>query len=642
MRLPFAPARTCCLALALGACVAPDAGVPGEAPSIEERPAEFSATIPSADDVAAVGDLPAPAARPRRVLLVVADDISAAATSMYAADYPDVHFETAPMPTVEALCSGGVRFRQAWSAPTCAPTRAGIMTGRHGFRNGGVDLMGNTGDYLPVTEPTLPRLLTQRRPDVAVASFGKYNLGHTDENGGDLAPNEMGWSHYAGALDANVNDYFEWQRTIDGVTSTSTTYATTQTVDDTIAWLEQQGPDQSWMVWVAFNAPHAPFHLPPADLHDYDHLDPDGPAAGETDPDRVRPYYLAASQAMDTELGRLVAWLRANGQGDTDILFVADNGAPPEVSESPLDPQRAKGTVFEGGVHVPFCVAGPSVGLPGRVESRPVSTVDLLATVLDLEGAPAPETLSDVTFDGQSLAPILRDPDAVLARDWAYTEVAGEYSRYGAARAVVRGGDKLIEFTDADDAALYDLTLDPFESDDRLLCAEDDDDADHGGNGSSEQAYAEGHASRTEASAQGESQGADTDADVLRDELAGLIDTLTAGSDSFNIPRARRPALPGVPDAAARAGALRRFPRLPELSPRGSRRVGRFAPRRGRAHAGAGGAGCTGPAAGRRADGRRRDDPGAGSPQTLRSRRGGRGRGGRPALAAAGGRTVRA
>ncbi len=154
------------------------------------------------------------------------------------------------------------------------------------------------------------------------------------------------------------------------MTETSTTYATTQTVDDTIRWRGEQEAAASWMVWLAFNAPHAPFHAPPADLHDQDLPSGAGPDTSATDPELLRPYYLAAAQAMDTELGCLLRWMEANGHGDTDILFIADNGAPPELYEATMDPKRGKGTLFEAGVHVPFCVSGPSVAEAGRVEDH--------------------------------------------------------------------------------------------------------------------------------------------------------------------------------------------------------------------------------------------------------------------------------
>lgn len=510
-------------ALASG-CLRAPTGLEGETQEAGRDPATAAGV--SAGVASAVEEKASP---PRRVLLVVVDDMSAMSSSMYAEDFPEVRFRSAPMPNVEAICESGVRFRQAWTAPTCAATRATMLTGRHGFRNGTTELFGNDLDNLPVDEPTLPRLLAQANPSIKTANFGKYNLGHTDENGGDRAPNEMGWSHFSGTLDAAVGDYFSWPRTVDGVTATSTTYATTQTVDDTIAWLAEQGPDQPWMVWLAFNAPHAPFHAPPSELHDYNLQDGSSPPSGSTNPNEILPYYLAASQAMDTELGRLLRWMRENGQGDTDILFIADNGAPLEVVEAPMDPTRGKGTVFEGGIHVPFCVSGPSVAQGGRVDDRPVGAVDILATVLDLQGGPAPEVLSDDVFDGQSLAPILRDPQAELDRDWAYTEGAGGYSAYGAGRAVTQGGDKLIRFTDVGSESLYDLGSDPFEFADELADAESDgdDEREDDDQAGDDQEQQQGHAG-PQAEDDGRSDSTQVDGAVLRSQALGdLIDTLT-------------------------------------------------------------------------------------------------------------------
>lgn len=490
---------------------------------------EESASAPGSALWTDEGDAPEaePVSAPRRVLLVVVDDMSAMSSPMYADDFPDLTFRSAPLPNVESICDGGVRFRQAWSAPSCTATRATLMTGRHGFRNGSIQLMGNAGDHLAVDEPTLPRLLTQARPTVKTASFGKYNLGHTEESGGARTPNDMGWSHYAGALDANVPDYYSWPRTVDGVTETSSTYATTQAVDDTIRWLDEQGADASWMVWLAFNAPHAPFHAPPAELHDQDLPWAESPDVSVTDPELVRPYYLAATQAMDSELGRLLRWMEQNGHGDTDIIFIADNGAPPEVVEAPMDPNRGKGTIFEGGVHVPFCVSGPSVAGSGRVEDHPVGAVDILATVLDLQGAPAPETLSDAVFDGQSLAPLLRDPSARLPRDWAYTEVGGVDSRYGAGQAVNASGEKLIRFTDSGVESLFDLELDPLEVVDFLAAVEEETDArsDRGEErGKDDEHGHDGDEQEPDASQSG---------DTLRrqETLGALIDSLTASAE---------------------------------------------------------------------------------------------------------------
>ena len=221
-------------------------------------------------------------------------------------------------------------------------------------------------------------------------------------------------------------------------------------------------------MWLAFNAPHAPFHLPPVALHDFDYL------AGEEVPsylasaEELLPWFQASAQAMDSELGRLLQWLDEHGQGDVDVIFLGDNGTPPEVVQAPLDRTRGKGTVFQGGVQVPLCIRGPSVAQPGRVEPRPVATVDILSTVLDLAGVPADELPGADEVYSQSLGPVLRDPEAELPRDWTFVEGYAELSRYGSTHALVQDGLKLVRYEDYDEVELYDLASDPLERVDLL------------------------------------------------------------------------------------------------------------------------------------------------------------------------------
>ena len=65
---------------------------------------------------------------------------------------------------------------------------------------------------------------------------------------------------------ANVDDYWEWDKTVNGITTPVTdTYATINQVDDAIAFIGSAGAAH-WFCWVGFNAPHAPFHDPPMEL----------------------------------------------------------------------------------------------------------------------------------------------------------------------------------------------------------------------------------------------------------------------------------------------------------------------------------------------------------------------------------------
>ena len=144
------------------------------------------------------------------------------------------------------------------------------------------------------------------------------------------------------------------------------------------------------MAWVAFNAPHTPFHIPPTNLHSYG-----------ANPATNLLKYRAAVEAMDTEIGRLLLSVNA---ATTDIIFIGDNGTPGQVIQAPYDAAHAKDTLYEGGIRVPLIIKGPSVVSGGRTSNALVHAVDLFSTMLELAGVPLPTT---VTLDSKSLIPIL-------------------------------------------------------------------------------------------------------------------------------------------------------------------------------------------------------------------------------------------
>ena len=109
------------------------------------------------------GAIDAGASNPPRILLIIADDLGVDATAIYADEdgdgTPDDGRAYAPMPTVTDLCQRGMRFTQAYAAPTCSPTRASILTGRYGFRTG-VGWALDSTDGIDPAERTLPQALT--------------------------------------------------------------------------------------------------------------------------------------------------------------------------------------------------------------------------------------------------------------------------------------------------------------------------------------------------------------------------------------------------------------------------------------------------------------------------------------------------
>ena len=95
----------------------------------------------------------------------------------------------------------------------------------------------------------------------------------------------------------------------------------------------------------------------------------------------------AAPASADPMIGRLLAGLGPQ-LARTNVLFAGDNGTPPEVTVPPFLPTHAKGTPYDGSVHVPLIAAGPAVA-GGRDEPALVSLVDVFATVAELAGIDA-------------------------------------------------------------------------------------------------------------------------------------------------------------------------------------------------------------------------------------------------------------
>ncbi len=382
----------------------------------------------------------------KNVLLIIADDCGTDPFALY--DTGSGH-EFAETPTIDGICEGGIRFENAWSAPTCTPTRGSILTGRYGFRTGIVEV----GDEIGRDEMTLPRVLAAERPDMRSANIGKWHLGTSRRLGGNDAPNTIGWDHYSGPLAGGLSDYFDWEKVVDGAEVPVMRYATTENVEDALAFVERAG-DAPWFLWLAFNAPHLPFHVPPEEL-----LVREGLLGTEEDIEaRPGEYHRAALEALDAEVGRL---LGAIDRDETDIVFLCDNGSPARAIQPMSLRRRAKATLYQGGVHVPMCIAGPSVREPGRTEAALVHSVDLFSTLAELADATPPAGV-----DSMSLMPYLEDPAQAPIRMWNMSENMD-------GRTIRDDVYKLIVFADGT-SEVYNLVEDPLEERDLSEMLEED------------------------------------------------------------------------------------------------------------------------------------------------------------------------
>ncbi len=389
------------------------------------------------------------------VILIIADDLG----SDYCGFYEN-HLDTVAMPNVRRLLARGVRFRKAWSNPLCSPTRAGMLTGRYSFRTGVGDAIGGSNSaVLDVNETTIPKLLNIYSPNgIEKANIGKWHLQLPTPVSNYNNPALMGYDHYEGCFSGGVNSYTNWTKVKNGVASTVTNYATTETVNNAISWINTQPTTKPFFLWLAFNAPHTPYHLPPAGMYSNTSL-------SGTDADiaaNPKKYFKAMVEAMDYQIGRLFDTLISkNKWQNTDIIFIGDNGDEATVAQNT---GGAKGSIYQEGVSVPFIISGPSVVNPNRTSDALVNTQDLFATILELFGYTnwQSQISSTKPVDSKSILPILNNQSTTI-RPWAFTEVFKSPTVSGDGKAMRNLDYKLLKFDNGTEK-FFNLTNDPNEN----------------------------------------------------------------------------------------------------------------------------------------------------------------------------------
>jgi arylsulfatase A-like enzyme len=388
------------------------------------------------------------------------DDIGTDLVSAYAeSDLVDL------TPNLDTLAQQGVLFRNAWAGPMCSATRAAIMTSRYAFRTG----IGGAWAKLQPEHPTLPQFLGSS-PSLMVGKWHTttFSIDYSGVVSG-YSPLDTGFSQFRGTrynfylgVPLVPPHFFTWEKWIETATGGAvipmSTYATSEEVDDVLAWTAQQ--TEPWFVMLSFHAAHTPDMAPPEDLHTNDWVKSNFSPGEYFEGSCVCNYEirLAVIEAMDTEIGRLLAGIDLE---QTTVLVMGDNGS------QTLNPTAAnrgtKSSIWEGGINVPFIAAGAGVEV-GAESAALVHAVDLFPTVLELMGRPAVAH----QIDGESFVASLAD-SSIMGRDFVYTDgrfddpAIPDTSRHDVA---VRGARYKLIHRSCDAGGgyeLYDLLLDPHE-----------------------------------------------------------------------------------------------------------------------------------------------------------------------------------
>jgi arylsulfatase A-like enzyme len=319
---------------------------------------------------------------------VLADDLG----------YADVSFNGGKdivTPHIDSIAKHGVRCSNGYvSAPMCAPSRCGLLTGRYQQRFGYEANNDEPGIGLPLTETTMAQRL--QAAGYVTGAIGKWHLGSEAQ----FHPLSRGFDEFFGFLPGSTS-YLPKPggKSIllrNREPAPHTQYLTDQFGAEAVAFAKSHRAEP-WFLYLAFNAPDTPLEAPPEYLARVAHI-PEGP----------RRTYAAMVTALDDNVGRLLARLRETGQEErTLIVFLSDNGGQITIgaragNNAPLSGE--KGDVLEGGIRVPFALQWRGTLPAGQVFDAPVITLDLLPTFLAAAGVtPQPEW----KLDGVNLLPLL-------------------------------------------------------------------------------------------------------------------------------------------------------------------------------------------------------------------------------------------
>lgn len=370
-------------------------------------------------------------------------------------------------PHLDRLHAQSARFTNFLVSPTCSPTRAALLTGRHEFKNGVTHTILER-ERLALSASTLPQAM--REGGYTTGIFGKWHLG--DENA--YLPERRGFDkvciHGAGGIgqtypgscgDAPGNTYTNPALWCDGAFVKETGYCTDIFFRRAMNWMAEVDGRQPFFCWIATNAPHAPLQVRPEDEARY---------AGKVTAEQAKFFGMVAN--IDDNIGRLMAFLQErNLRENTLILFLTDNGGTAGVPVFNDGMRGAKGSVWRGGTR------GCSFwSLPGRIQPGDIGTLaahlDVAPTLMDFTGTPVPDALRN-QMEGRSLTTLLRDKTA----HWEPRMLVSHLGRWPAGKAdaharrvtaIQDGRWKLVQpLADRDGPwQLYDLAIDPGEKKD--------------------------------------------------------------------------------------------------------------------------------------------------------------------------------
>ena len=405
---------------------------------------------------------------PPNIILIVVDDLG----------YSDLHCygnELVETPHIDRLAAEGIRFTTAYASCTvCSPTRASLMTGRNpvtvditdwipgyqiyrgGPRSEEMLITPSFNQQLPLDEITLAEKLSEA--GYISASIGKWHLG-----GEGYLPTNQGFDLNVAGYDkgAPPSYYYPYlsEYRKDSITPLALTddslYLTDRLTNEAIQFIDKNR-EKPFFLYLPFYNVHTPLEGRPDLLKKYEARLADH----QNDSIQRNPHFLAMTEAVDMNVGRIMKFLKEEGiDENTVVIFTSDNGGLLLRNENfiraswnhPL--REGKGTLYEGGLRIPAMVRWPGTIEAGSISEEMIISTDMYPTVAELAGIAV-----DHEIEGLSLVPHLLRSET-LQRETLYWH----YPHYhlGMPGGAIRDGDfKLIEYFETGEVELYNLRND--------------------------------------------------------------------------------------------------------------------------------------------------------------------------------------
>jgi arylsulfatase A-like enzyme len=386
----------------------------------------------AAPPATAVASLPALAVSKPNIVLIVADDLGYAQTSLYG------RTGAISTPNLAALGDDGTRLAEGYVAsPVCSPSRSALLTGEEPSDVGADSNVLTRSRPQRMPTETIAAALPTNYKSIAI---GKWDLAGAAPFDADHLPAAMGFNDFYGFFGGehsycpptgsatNLKQYDPTTTSYDNVAST--TYLTQDFTNKAVDYIDDHAAGSGtnpFFMYLAYNAPHVPLETPTT-------------CAGGSQSDEDR--FADMVGIMDDGIGDVRSALSANGiANNTIVVFLSDNGQQTEYFTDPSVVRGGKYTLFEGGVRVPFTISWPD-GLPaGATYTEPMSSMDLFPTLMDASGS---STATPVGSPGIDLMPYLTGHSSGPPHEslsWRYVVDKAVEGQEGTVVVAQRSGD---------------------------------------------------------------------------------------------------------------------------------------------------------------------------------------------------------